>query len=87
MPHDKFYFLIFTTIHDVLKAERTLKDGALDVEVVPVPRALSSDCGVCIKSGEEPEVLAGLLGHISGIRCFVFNGTEYGPEEFPARKV
>ena len=41
MPHDKVYFLIFATIHDVLKAERILKDAALDVEVVPVPRTLA----------------------------------------------
>ena len=63
----------------MLKAERTLKDAAVDVEVVPVPRTLSSDCGVCIKSGEESDVLAGLLDHMAGIRCFIFDGTEYKP--------
>ena len=80
MPHDRVYYLIFVTIHDVLKAERTLKDAGLDVEVVPVPRSLSSDCGVCIKSGTESDVLAGLLGRMAGIRCFAFDGTEYTPE-------
>ena len=80
MPYDRVYYLIFATIHDVLKAERTLKDAAVDVEVVPVPRKLSSDCGVCIKSGTEPDILVALLGHIAGIRCFAFDGTEYTPE-------
>lgn len=79
MPNGKIYFLIFATIHDVLKAERTLKDAAVDVEVVPVPRTLSSDCGVCIKSGTEPGILTGLLGHMAGLRCFIFDGTEYKP--------
>jgi hypothetical protein len=81
LRRDRLYFFIFATIHDVLKAERTLKDAAVDVEVIPVPRVLSSDCGVCIKSGEEPAVLAGLMGHMRGVRCFVFDGTEYKPEK------
>jgi hypothetical protein len=80
LRRDRLYFLIFATIHDVLKAERTLKDAAVDVEVIPVPRVLSSDCGVCIKSGEEPDVLAPLIGHMKGVRCFVFDGTGYKPE-------
>jgi hypothetical protein len=71
--------LIFATVHDVLKAERTLKDADVDVEVVPVPRSLSSDCGVCIKSGTESDILVGFLGHMAGIRCFAFDGTEYKP--------
>jgi hypothetical protein len=81
LAHDRFHILIFTTIHDVLKAERTLQGAGIDVEVLPVPRSLSSDCGVCIKSAEEEEVLAGVLSLIAGIRWFVFDGTGYKPTE------
>lgn len=87
MQGDRLYFFIFATIHDVLKAEKILKGSALDIEVVPVPRALSSDCGVCIKSGEKRDVIAGLIGHMTGVRCFVFDGIEYEPETTPGLAV
>ena len=86
MSRDRVLYLLFTTIHDVLKAEKRLKSGKVDVEVVPVPRSLSSDCGVCIKSSEPAHVLVSLLGDIAGLRCFVFDGTEYRQEELPGSK-
>jgi len=69
--------LLFPTIHDVLKAEKCLKNGDVNMEVIPVPRSLSSDCGVCIKSSASSHVLARLVGHMTGVRCFVFDGAEY----------
>ncbi len=82
---NKFHFLIFTTIHDVLKAERILKEADVDVEIMPVPRVLSSDCGVCIKSGADSDILDTLLGRMTGIRCFIFDGTDYAPSRLPDR--
>ena len=80
MPHDRVYYLLFTTIHNVLKAEKRLKSAGVNMEVVPVPRSLSSDCGVCIKSSEPMHVLVGFLGDTAGLRCFTFEGTEYREE-------
>jgi hypothetical protein len=40
--------LIFHSIHRVMKAEKALKRAVLDVRLVPVPRQLSSDCGLSI---------------------------------------
>ena len=40
--------LIFNSIHKVMSAEKLLKDAGLDVRVMPVPRSLSSDCGLAI---------------------------------------
>ena len=40
--------LIFHSIHRVMKAEKALKRAGLDVRLVPVPRQLSSDCGLAI---------------------------------------
>ena len=40
--------LIFHSIHKVMRAERQLKDAHLDVRLVPVPRQLSSDCGLSL---------------------------------------
>jgi len=77
LPGDKVYYILFTTIHEVLKAEQLLKGREVHLEVVPVPRSISSDCGVCIRSEAAPEVLAGLLGGMAGTRCFLFDGTGY----------
>ncbi len=79
MPENSEYYILFTTIHDVLKAEKLFKAQAVDAEVVPVPRKLSSDCGVCIKSSAAPETLGGILDGMAGVRYFVFDGTDYSP--------
>ena len=77
MPPDRVYYILFTTIHEVLKAEQTLKDRGVDMELVPVPRSLSSDCGVCLRSKASLETLAELFGTMAGARCFLFDGAEY----------
>jgi len=73
------YFFLFRTIHDVLKAEKALKGRGCAFELVPVPRVLSSDCGVCIRS----EGMAGdsiiLLVSLNVDRCFSFDGKKYIP--------
>ena len=76
------YFVLFNTIHDVLKAEKALKECAVEGEVVPLPRALSSDCGVCIKSDAAGDTLKDLLGGMRGVRCFVFDGSNYTVARF-----
>jgi hypothetical protein len=76
---DKIFYIMFLAFHDVLKAEKLLTSRHLDVEIVPVPRGLSSDCGVCIKSRSPVELLFGLLGQVTGVKCFVFDGVEYKP--------
>ena len=42
------YVAIFSSIHYVLKAEQLLKAGHIPLDVVPVPREISSDCGMAI---------------------------------------
>ncbi|GAB4255836.1 MAG: hypothetical protein Kow0092_01300 [Deferrisomatales bacterium] len=40
--------LIFHSIHKVMRAEKVLKGAGLDVRLMPVPRQLSSDCGLSL---------------------------------------
>lgn len=40
--------LIFHSIHRVMRAEKILKSAGVDVRLVPVPRQLSSDCGLAL---------------------------------------
>lgn len=51
---------IFHSVHRVMKVEKILKLGGLDILLIPVPRQLSSDCGLAIRYAPaiQPEVEA-----------------------------
>lgn len=76
---EKIFYVMFSTFHDVRKAKEALDSHHLDAEIVPVPRGLRSDLGVCIKSRSPVELLFGLLGQVAGVKCYVFDGIEYKP--------
>lgn len=78
------YFLLFHTIHDVLKAEKALKKEGCSFELVPVPRNLSSDCGSCIRLDGDPSAVTPYLRHIELDRCFFFDGRTYSEMDPPA---
>lgn len=79
MPDTKgrSYYLLFSTIHDVLKAERRLKECGLGFELMPIPRNLSSDCGSCICLYDEIEEAMETLDGIRLERCFLFDGNAF----------
>ncbi|MBU4176387.1 MAG: DUF3343 domain-containing protein [Desulfurivibrionaceae bacterium] len=67
------YVAIFSSIHYVLKAEQLLKAGNISLDVVPVPREISGDCGMAITfdSGQFTEVQSILAaGGIAIARIF-----------------
>ena len=41
--------LIFRGTHQVMSAEKRLKGGGVSVRLIPVPRRLTSDCGLAIR--------------------------------------
>ena len=41
--------LIFRGTHQVLTAEKRLKGGGVTMRLIPVPRRLTSDCGLAIR--------------------------------------
>ncbi len=41
--------LLFQSVHQVMKAEKVLKERGMAVDLIPVPREISSDCGVAIQ--------------------------------------
>ncbi len=43
--------LIFRGTHQVLSAEKHLKRAGVPMRLVPVPRSLTSDCGLAIRLG------------------------------------
>ena len=55
--------LIFRGTHQVMSAEKHLKRGGVPMRLIPVPRRLTSDCGLAIRinpeeQGRAREVLA-----------------------------
>jgi hypothetical protein len=46
---DPVLILIFRGIHQVLSAEKRLKRGGVPFRLIPVPRRLTSDCGLAIR--------------------------------------
>jgi len=43
------FVAVFNSIHRVMKAEKLLKEKKLQILLIPVPRALASDCGLAIR--------------------------------------
>jgi len=52
---------IFESIHRVMKAEKYLKEKKIKTDLIPVPREISSDCGVAIELSEDSEAEALLI--------------------------
>lgn len=49
MVNDGDCVAIFHSIHRVMKAEKVLKAEGMEVLLIPVPRQLSSDCGLALR--------------------------------------
>ena len=41
--------VLFASTHFAIRAEKLAKEKGLAVKLIPVPRHLSSDCGVCLR--------------------------------------
>ena len=49
--------ILFHSTSGALRAEKLLKKEGIAYKIIPVPRHLSSDCGVCIRFSREDESL------------------------------
>jgi hypothetical protein len=45
--------LLFNSVHEVLAGERRLRALSAQIDVVPVPKELSSNCGVALEVVQE----------------------------------
>jgi hypothetical protein len=54
--------ILFPSIHFALQAEKLMKEKGIFYKLIPVPRHLSSDCGVCLRiPWEKKEEVLGIL--------------------------
>lgn len=74
MPDTDHYIILFHTIHDVLRVEKILKQHSISHELVPVPRNLSSDCGMCVKLRDDIERALSLCTNIEIAGCYDADG-------------
>ncbi len=45
----QYCVFLFPSVSYVLKAEKILKDRGIEHKLIPVPRHISADCGVCLR--------------------------------------
>jgi hypothetical protein len=48
-PSVEYLVAVFRSVSHVMYAERILKEARVSHKLIPVPRKISSDCGVCIR--------------------------------------
>lgn len=46
---EHYCIALFASVSHVIKAEQILKKAGIPHRVIPVPRIISSDCGVCLR--------------------------------------
>jgi Putative Se/S carrier protein-like len=64
---------LFESVHRVMKAEKLLKGKGIKIDLIPVPREISSDCGVAIELSGDSESEALLIlkeNRISVVECY-----------------
>ncbi|MFW5770438.1 MAG: DUF3343 domain-containing protein [Spirochaetota bacterium] len=44
-----YYVVLFKSVSHAMRAERILKNEKIPFKIIPVPKSISSDCGVCIR--------------------------------------
>ena len=64
---------LFESVHRVMKAEKVLKEEGIAVDLIPVPREISSECGMAVelsKGSEEKALLILRENKISMTECY-----------------
>jgi len=49
MAHEKYAVIVVHATSHALRAEKLLKNAGIACRLIPVPRHISSDCGVCLR--------------------------------------
>ncbi len=55
MKPGSYVVILVPSTSYALRAERVLHKAGVDCKLIPVPRSLSSDCGVCLRIAAEDQ--------------------------------
>jgi len=63
---ENFDVVLFHCVTHAMKAEKVLKAAGLTIKLIPVPKHISSDCGVCLRfpHDQKQSVAATLEGQV-----------------------
>ena len=65
--------VVFGTVQRVMRVERAAREAGLDVDVIPAPRSVSSECGVVLEArSAEAKALRELLGGLDLVPTGVY---------------
>lgn len=51
--HAEYHYVLFRSVSETMWADKLLKSKSVPRKLIPVPRGISSDCGVCIRLESE----------------------------------
>lgn len=60
----EYYVVLYNSVSYALKSEKILKKENIPFKLIPVPKSISSDCGVCIRLA--PENREALISALEG---------------------
>ena len=62
----QYSVMLFKSVSYALKAEKILKKESLPHKLIPVPKQISSDCGICLRfePAIQSEIEAALLNKV-----------------------
>lgn len=46
---EQYGLVLFESVHHALRAEKILKNAGIPHKLIPVPKHISSDCGICVR--------------------------------------
>jgi len=46
---EEYHVILFDSVHHALRSEKILKEMGIPHKLIPVPRHISSDCGICLR--------------------------------------
>lgn len=59
-----YHVVLFNSVHHALRSEKILKEADVPHKLIPVPRHIGSDCGICLRF--TPEFRARIEDVLSG---------------------
>jgi hypothetical protein len=67
MEPNQFIVFLFPSVSYTLKAEKILKEQGIVHKLIPVPRHIGSDCGVCLRvtADRQDAVASALQGRVT----------------------
>jgi hypothetical protein len=66
---NRFCVVLFPSVSHALTAEKILKKEGLSFKLIPVPKQISSDCGVCIRfpASSRERIVQALSGKVETV--------------------